>query len=117
MCLVYAIMMVMVMTTAMVLLQFNHDGAGQVQQDVVHNPALDALEPVVPGLGDVFDQGDDQLEGGQDVEDPFEEEMRKLNLSIEEFSLRFFIVCVLALLESFILLVVGIVCFISKRQS
>ena len=43
--------------------------AAQVKQDVADTPALGALVPVVgPGLGDVLDQGDDQLEGGQDVE-------------------------------------------------
>ena len=43
--------------------------ATQVQQDVTHTPAPGALMPVVcPGLRNVLDQSDDQLEGGQDVE-------------------------------------------------
>ena len=41
--------------------------AGQVKQDVAHPPARDAL--VDPDLVDEPDQGDDQLDGGQDVED------------------------------------------------
>ena len=40
---------------------------GHVQPDVALPPAQDAL--VDPGLVDEPDQGDDQLDGGQDVED------------------------------------------------
>ena len=40
--------------------------AGQIQEDVTLTPAQDAL--VDPALVDEPDQGDDQLDGGQDVE-------------------------------------------------
>ena len=53
----------------------NHDEEGQhhlhearqIQEDVTHPPAQDAL--VDPALVDAPDQGDYQLEGDQDVED------------------------------------------------
>ena len=99
MCFVFKVMIILMMivgtATAIILLKFPHEEkpagvvdegvpvapvvdhqdhpeqAGQAQLDVAHTPALDdGLVPVAdPGLKDVLDQGDDQLEVGQDVED------------------------------------------------
>ena len=128
MCLVYAIMMMMTMATAMVLLYFKHEVAdeevqvkivvlhqhhlqepGQVQLDFENTPTLGAVvakpwgtyTPYIPSQDDV------QLEGAQDVEDQTSE-CQGFSLC-EEFNFRFYILFVTASLVSFTLLVVGTV--------
>ena len=53
-----------IVAVPVIMMDHQHE-AGQIQQDVAHPPA--AL--VDPGLVDEPDQGDDQLDGGQDDED------------------------------------------------
>ena len=71
--------------------QHQQEEAGQVKQDVAHPPAQDAL--VDPGLVDEPDQGDDQLDGGQDVEDKTSEWGKDLTVFVVACFIIFPILC------------------------